>query len=118
MAKNSTIEWTHHTFNPWWGCVKVSPACDHCYAEQWARRTGHELWGSLSSQRFFTEKHWREPLLWNAEAASERVRKRVFCASMADVFERRSELTEHRERLWDLIGKTPWKEPLGMVCRL
>lgn len=24
MAKNSKIEWTHHTFNPWWGCTKIS----------------------------------------------------------------------------------------------
>ncbi|WP_264856288.1 phage Gp37/Gp68 family protein, partial [Burkholderia cenocepacia] len=22
MGKDSRIEWTHHTFNPWWGCVK------------------------------------------------------------------------------------------------
>ena len=41
MAEHSTIEWTDHTFNPWWGCTKVSPACDHCYAEVWAKRTGH-----------------------------------------------------------------------------
>lgn len=38
MGQNSKIEWTHHTFNPWWGCVKVSPACKHCYAETWAQR--------------------------------------------------------------------------------
>ena len=38
MARDSRIEWTDHTFNPWWGCTKVSPACDHCYAETWARR--------------------------------------------------------------------------------
>ena len=41
MVEHSTIEWTDHTYNPWWGCTKVSPACDHCYAEGWARRTGH-----------------------------------------------------------------------------
>ena len=33
MSANSKIEWTDHTFNPWIGCTKVSPACDHCYAE-------------------------------------------------------------------------------------
>ena len=38
MGKHSHIEWTHHTFNPWWGCAKVSPACQHCYAEAWAKR--------------------------------------------------------------------------------
>ncbi|MEP6912493.1 MAG: DUF5131 family protein, partial [bacterium] len=53
MAKNSHIEWTHHTFNPWWGCKKVSPACDHCYAELWAKRMGHQLWGTDAPRRFF-----------------------------------------------------------------
>lgn len=33
MGENSKIEWTDHTFNPWYGCTKVSPGCDHCYAE-------------------------------------------------------------------------------------
>lgn len=33
MSKNTEIEWTDATFNAWIGCTKVSPACDHCYAE-------------------------------------------------------------------------------------
>ena len=32
MAENTKIEWCDHTFNPWIGCTKVSPACDNCYA--------------------------------------------------------------------------------------
>ena len=45
MAENSKIEWTDHTFNPWTGCTKISPGCDHCYAEGWAKRAGHpERW--------------------------------------------------------------------------
>jgi protein gp37 len=40
MAENSLIEWTDHTFNPWVGCEKVSPACVNCYAEGWANRAG------------------------------------------------------------------------------
>lgn len=107
MAKNSHIEWTHHTFNPWWGCKKVSAACDNCYAELWAKRTGHRLWGSDAPRRFFGEGHWREPLRWNEDAGRIRQRHRVFCASMADVFERRNDLTEQRERLWELIQRTP-----------
>src|SRR4051794_32502123 len=103
MGRNSSIEWTHHTFNPWWGCVKVSPACKHCYAEAWAKRTGFGLWGPRSDRRFFGDAHWREPLRWNAEAAADRTRRRVFCASMADVFEPRRELDAWRERLWKLI---------------
>lgn len=107
MAKNSHIEWTHHTFNPWWGCVKVSPACDNCYAELWAKRMGHQLWGSHASRRFFGRAHWREPLTWNEEARLTGRRERVFCASMADVFEQRSELKAERLKLWDLIERTP-----------
>jgi protein gp37 len=107
MAKNSSIEWTDHTFNPWWGCSKVSPACLHCYAEAWAKRVGEKVWGTHSKRRFFGASHWQEPLRWEAEAAAKRVRRRVFCASMADVFERRSDLDSARQKLWDLIEATP-----------
>ena len=55
MAHNSRIEWTHHTFNPWWGCTKVSPGCDYCYAETWARRTGHTIWGHREPRRQLSE---------------------------------------------------------------
>ncbi len=107
MSANSKIEWTDHTFNPWWGCTKVSPACELCYAETWAKRTGHSLWGPRARRRFFGDKHWAEPISWNREAEEAGARKRVFCASMADVFEDRSELDEQRERLWRLIEATP-----------
>ena len=107
MAQNSSIEWTDHTFNPWWGCSKVSPACDNCYAELWAKRMGHKVWGSATGRRFFSDAHWNEPLTWNEDARIAHRRKRVFCASMADVFERRAELHAHRERLWRLIEATP-----------
>lgn len=107
MAKDSKIEWTHHTFNPWWGCAKVSSACRHCYAETWAKRVGNQIWGSDAPRRFFTDKHWKEPLRWNTDAAAAGERRRVFCASMADVFERRAELNEPRWRLWKLIEETP-----------
>jgi len=117
MAQNSSIEWTDHTFNPWWGCSKVSPACDNCYAELWAKRMGHQVWGSSANRRFFSDAHWSEPLAWNEEASASRLRKRVFCASMADVFERRSELNPHRTRLWRLIEQTPWLDWLLLTKR-
>jgi protein gp37 len=107
VAKNSSIEWTHHTFNPWWGCTKVSPGCKNCYAEAWARRVGLDVWGGRAARRFFSDAHWREPIRWNAEAITKGERRRVFCASMADVFEARSELDPWRERLWTLIESTP-----------
>jgi len=107
VGKNSSIEWTHHTFNPWWGCVKVSAGCKHCYAETWSRRVGLDIWGARNERRFFSDAHWREPVRWNAEAAASKTRRRVFCASMADVFEARSDLDWVRERLWTLIESTP-----------
>ncbi len=116
MGKDTAISWTHHTFNPWWGCEKVSPACAHCYAETFAKRIGHfegspsgkpPLWGKSSERRFFGDKHWNEPLKWNHEAEAAGERRRVFCASMADVFEDREDLIPHCARLFDLIRRTP-----------
>jgi protein gp37 len=45
MAEKTAIGWTDHTFNPWWGCERVSPGCQHCYAETFAKRLGKDLWG-------------------------------------------------------------------------
>jgi protein gp37 len=107
MAKNSHIEWTNHTFNPWWGCHKISPACDNCYAEKWAKRVGQTIWGQEAPRRFFGEAHWREPVKWDKAAAAVGMRARVFCSSMADVFEDREDLNQERVRLWHLIHQTP-----------
>lgn len=107
MGKDSAISWTNHTFSPWWGCVEVSPACDHCYARELANRWGFKVWGKDAPRRFFTEKHWNEPLKWDKAAAKAGERHRVFCASMADVFEERSDLDLWRLRLWLLIEQTP-----------
>lgn len=98
MGESTAIAWTDHTFNPWWGCVNVSPGCDHCYAETFAKRVGHDVWGKHAGRRFFGDKHWAEPVKWSG---------RVFCASMADVFEPNPALTQERARLWRLIDDTP-----------
>lgn len=107
MARNSRIEWTDHTFNPWWGCAKVSPACRNCYAEAWAKRVGQSVWGVRAPRRFFGDAHWSEPKRWDREAEAACTRRRVFCASMADVFEDRRELDPWRDRLARLISETP-----------
>lgn len=117
MAKDSKIEWTHHTFNPWWGCTKVSEACTYCYAESWAKRLGSDIWGTRNQRRLFGEAHWQQPITWNHEAEKEGKRKRVFCASMADVFENRPELVEPRTRLWAIIESTPWLDWLLLTKR-
>lgn len=107
MAKDSRIEWTQHTFNPWWGCTKVSPGCKYCYAETWAKRIGQHVWGAKAARRELSDSYWRQPIAWNAEAAGAKERPRVFCASMADVFEDRRDLDGKRQLLWDLIRLTP-----------
>ena len=117
MGKNSRIEWTDHTFNPWWGCTKVSEACKHCYAEAWSKRVGQKVWGPKAARRFFSDKHWLEPANWNAAARAEGCRRRVFCASMADVFEDRRELDPWRSRLWDVIEATPQLDWLLLTKR-
>jgi protein gp37 len=110
MGAKTEIQWTDHTFNPWWGCLEVSPGCDHCYARTLAERWGFDVWGPprTASRRLFGDKHWSEPLKWNAAAAEEGRRHRVFCASMADVFEFHPQLDAVRARLWTLIEQTPW----------
>lgn len=108
MGENSKIEWTDHTWNPWTGCTKVSPACDHCYAEGWAKRSGHVEWGPHGNRRRTSESNWKQPLKWNREAEAAGVRRKVFCASLADVFDNhKSILLEWRDDLWNLIQNTP-----------
>lgn len=117
MGKNSRIEWTDHTFNPWWGCTKVSEACKNCYAEAWSKRVGQQVWGPKAERRFFGDRHWLEPLKWNADAAGRGERRRVFCASMADVFEDRRILDPWRSKLWELIDATPQLDWLLLTKR-
>jgi len=103
MGADSKIQWTDHTFNPWWGCARVSPGCEHCYAEAFAKRTGKAKWGVNEERMVTSAANWKLPLKWNRNANP---RARVFCASMADVFEDREDLEMVRERLWSLIAET------------
>lgn len=105
MGKETSIGWTDHTFNLWWGCVHDGPECDNCYAEAWAKRTGHAVWGYNSARRFFGDKHWEELAKWDRAALRDGVRRRVFVMSMGDIGERlRGEVGEAmnvaRSRFW------------------
>ena len=105
MAENSGIEWTHHTFNPWIGCTKVSPACDNCYAEAFEARFGRG-WGPHAGRR--RTKTWGNPVKWNKRLDGTGRRERVFCASLADVFDNSPGITSGwRGDLWALIRSTP-----------
>lgn len=90
--ENSKIQWTHNTMNPWRGCRRVSEGCRLCYAERMSHRNPAVLgeWGpedTGGTRVVAAEAQWREPPRWNRECAACHTRERVFCASIADVFE-------------------------------
>lgn len=107
MAEITKIAWCRHTFNHVEGCSKVSPGCANCYAETRANRFGTVKWGPEGTRRVAAESYWKQPLKWNRQAEADLAswkraaagarseydmvepyeRPRVFCASLADVFE-------------------------------
>ena len=116
MAANSGIEWTHNTFNPWIGCTKISAGCANCYAATLMQDRYHRVKWGKGEGRSLT-KTWGDPVRWNREAASAGNRVRVFCASLADVFD--AEVPdEWRERLWRLIEATPHLDWLLLTKRI
>lgn len=124
MSENSKIEWTDHTFNPWEGCQKVSQGCDHCYAEtRNARFAGGTAinWGPGAPRRRTSPANWRKPLQWNkAHAeffAQHGRRQRVFCASLADVFDNDVDRV-WRGDLFRLIEQTPNLDWLLLTKRI
>lgn len=107
MAENSKIEWTDHTFNPWMGCAKVSPACDNCYAENLMdTRYGQVRWGVGQPRRRTSASTWSTPRKWQRQAAMTGQRPFVFCASLADVFDNEVE-PQWRADLFEGIHETP-----------
>ena len=107
MAENTKIEWCTHSWNPWIGCQKVSPGCDFCYAERdMALRWKKVEWGPGAERKRTSEANWKLPLKWDREAAAAGERHRVFCASLADVFDN-AVPDEWRDDLFELIGATP-----------
>ena len=125
MTEATRIEWADSTFNPWEGCQKTgSPGCDHCYAETRNARFGGGIavnWGPHAPRRRTSVANWRQPIAWNAGAeAFEREhgrRRRVFCASLADVFDNAVD-PAWREDLFDLIAKTPRLDWLLLTKRI
>lgn len=102
--ENSKISWTDHTFNPWIGCTKVSPGCANCYAETLMdHRFNKVKWGPDGERVATSGATWKQVQRWNHAAAGSGQRKRVFVASLADVFEDNEALTDWRCGLWGLI---------------
>ncbi len=141
--RGTKIEWADHTFNPWIGCTKVSAGCDNCYAavSTPARVQGIQ-WGVGKPRIRTSERNWNQPKKWDAALAvqfsvwkqlkqewkmsDERLvelgfiqpkRERVFCASLADVFDNEVP-PEWRRDLFELIGETPYLDWLLLTKRI
>lgn len=107
MGDNTKIEWADKTFNPWIGCTKVSPACDHCYAEALMdTRYGRARWGAGEARVRTSASNWKQPIRWDRQAAKDGTRPFVFCASLADVFDNEVD-PAWRADLFALIRATP-----------
>lgn len=126
--KNSKIEWTDHTFNPWIGCEPVSEGCRNCYAAALNNRFKNgtaDLRGGRAvfsgTVKLTSETYWKQPLAWNREAEKAvqdamhdfgadvyeaPQRPRVFCASMSDWLHEAVPV-EWLADLLDLIRLTP-----------
>lgn len=124
MAADSKIEWTDHTFNPWEGCQKVGPGCDNCYAEARNARFGGGQainWGPGAPRRRTSAANWSMPHRWNDQAgafmAQHGRRQRVFCASLADVFDNAVD-PQWRADLFALILATPALDWLLLTKRI
>ena len=109
MADQTKIEWCDSTFNPWIGCTKISPACDNCYAAARSHQYKDVRWGNHPRKRT-AKSTWAKPKTWQRQAAKffkeHGRRRRVFCASLADVFDNQVP-TEWRDDLWQLIRECP-----------
>ncbi len=107
MGETTKIEWTHHTFNPWIGCTKVHAGCTNCYAEAQNGRWNYNggTWGKGAPRKVTSDANWKQPLKWARDAAKAGERRRVFCASLADVLDEEAP-REAQQRLWQLIRET------------
>lgn len=107
MSETTSIAWATSTFNPWIGCTKVGPGCDGCYAEALMdKRMGRVKWGAGQPRQRTSAAYWKQPLAWNRKARESGQPWRVFCASLADVFDNEAH-EAWRTDLWELIEATP-----------
>lgn len=108
MAEETKIQWATHTWNPWRGCTRVSPGCDHCYAEAMSRRNPAVLgvWGDEGTRPEGSAAYWRTPLSWDRAARKADTRERVFLGSLMDIFEDRPDLVAPRLRALSLACLT------------
>ena len=102
MSKETSIEWTDATWNPVTGCTKVSPGCDHCYAERFAERF-RDVPGHYFSQGFdvvLRPQQLDRPLAWKRP-------KRIFVNSMSDLFHR-AVPDDYIDQVFDIMHRADW----------
>lgn len=145
MAQTN-IEWADFTLNPWIGCMKVGPGCDHCYADAYAKRVGRDFAVRTKTKTLKDAVKWNDKPFYECEECGWRgnnpdmyahavgelltpscrecksleikpARPRVFCASLADVFDNEAP-QEWREELWDMIDATPNLDWLLLTKRI
>ena len=150
MAANSKIQWTDHTFNPWIGCTKVHAGCTNCYAEaDQANLRKRVVWGPGGTRSRTSDTYWKEPLRWSKAAkwaghcdrcgnvddftngrdcrcgGQAYERPRVFCASLADIFEDWAGVIVNHKGLigwrYEPSGRITWRQryldPMAHGCR-
>lgn len=93
MARTSAISWTDATWNPWYGCTKISPGCRDCYMFRWAARTGRDPEIVVRSKTSFYD-----PLKWDDEPLD------VFTCSLSDFFHPAADAW--RDEAWSIIDRT------------
>lgn len=118
MGADTKIEWAHHTYNPWIGCTRISPACDHCYAADWDNRYhGGAHWGANAQRKRTSIQTRNAPYRWARQARETGERPRVFCCSLADVFDNEVPAA-WRDELWQVIRETPELDWLLLTKRV
>jgi protein gp37 len=102
MGAKSTIEWTEATWNPVTGCTKISPGCDHCYAERLAIRL--QAMGQSNYANGFEltvqERMLELPLKWKTPQV-------IFVNSMSDLFHK-DVPTDYIHRVFEVMAEAHW----------
>lgn len=107
MGEHTNIAWCDDTYNPWWGCTEVSPACDFCYARIWSKRTGGPDWGTGIPRRKASVAVFQAPFAWHRKAMKEGKPRKVFCSSMSDFLDNEVD-PAWRIDAWRVIRETTW----------
>lgn len=107
MGEASKIEWTDHSWNPWFGCTKVGPPCDNCYAEALMDvRLGKVTWGPGEDRVRTSPANWNLPFKWDRMAAAAGRPATVFCLSLGDIWDNEVDPL-WRHQAFDTMRATP-----------